>query len=37
MSAQVVSYCVALLGASFSACAALILIRTLNHLDDPHG
>ena len=37
MSGQAVSYCVAFFAATFSALAALVLITTINHFDDPHG
>jgi hypothetical protein len=37
MSGLAFAYCVALFGATFSACAALILIKTMDHLDGTHG
>ena len=37
MAGLATTYCVALFAATIGAVSALLLIRTLGHLDDPHG
>ena len=37
MAGLATTYCVALIGATIGVVAALMLIRTLSHLDDAHG